>query len=50
MITMDWSYSTLVYLKLDPAVSFQEDGYRGDFEQLIKTSTDGNHFGVLTLQ
>ncbi len=50
MMAIAWSYAALVHLKLDPAVVFHPDGYRGGAQALIENFTGGRTIGVPMLQ
>jgi hypothetical protein len=50
LMAIAWSYAALVYLNLEPSVVFHKDGYRGDSDWLIETFSQGNGFGIPTLQ
>jgi hypothetical protein len=50
LMAIAWSYAALVYLELDPAVVFHEDGYRGWSEALIENFINGRYIGVPMLQ
>lgn len=50
LMAIAWSYAACHYLNLEPSIVFHKDGYRGDSEWLIETFTQGNGFGIPTLQ
>jgi len=50
MMAIAWSYAASVHLKMDPAVVFHADGYRGASESLIDNFTQGRTVGVPMLQ
>jgi len=43
-------YAVVVHLRLDPAVVFHEEGYRGTSSALIENFQQGRTFGVPMLQ
>ncbi|HEV3201854.1 MAG TPA: hypothetical protein VGZ73_28345 [Bryobacteraceae bacterium] len=45
-----WSYAVAVHLRLDPAVVFHEDSYRGDGDSLLENFAEGRWIGVPLLQ
>jgi hypothetical protein len=50
MMAIAWSYAALVHLRLDPAVVFHPDGYRGGSQALIENFTSGRTIGLPMLQ
>lgn len=50
MASIAWSYAALMHLRLDPAVVFHADGYRGGSQSLIENFTDGRTIAVPLLQ
>jgi hypothetical protein len=50
MMAIGWSYAALVHLRLDPAVVFHADGYRGGGASLIENFSQGRYLGVPMLQ
>ena len=50
MMAIAWSYAACVHLRLDPAIVFHADGYRGGSASIIDNFTQGRYFGVPTLQ
>jgi hypothetical protein len=50
MTSIAWSYAALCYLKLDPAIVFHDDGYKGGAASIIENFTAGRYFGVPLLQ
>lgn len=50
MAAIAWSYAAGVELKLDPAVIFHADGYKGESDALIENFTSGRYIGVPMLQ
>ena len=50
MMAIAWSYAAAVHLRLDPAVVFHAEGYRGGSAALIENFQQGRFFGVPMLQ
>lgn len=50
MMAIAWSYAAVVQLRLDPALLFHEEGYRGESAALIENFRQGHTFGVPMLQ
>ena len=50
MTSIAWSYAALRHLKLDPAIVFHDDGYKGGAASIIENFTAGRYFGVPLLQ
>ena len=50
MAAIAWSYAAAVHLRLDPAIVFHPDGYRGASRALIENFSAGHTFGVPVLQ
>lgn len=50
MMAIGWSYAVTLHLKLDPAVVFHADGYRGGGSSLIDNFNQGHYIGVPMLQ
>lgn len=50
MMAIAWSYAALIHLKLDPAIVFHPDGYRGGSQALIENFSCGRYIGVPVLQ
>lgn len=50
MMAIAWSYAAAVHLRLDPAVVFHAQGYRGGSAALIENFQQGRFFGVPMLQ
>jgi hypothetical protein len=50
MTSIAWSYAALRHLKLDPAIVFHEDGYKGGSASIIENFNAGHYFGVPLLQ
>ncbi len=48
--TLAWSYAAACHLRLDPAVVFHPDGYKGGSQSLIDAFTSGGSPGVPLLQ
>jgi hypothetical protein len=45
MAAIAWSWAALVHLRLDPAVVFHEEGYRGGSQSLIDNFSMGRFIG-----
>jgi hypothetical protein len=45
-----WSYAALTHLKIDPAVVFHPEGYKGDSEWLIESFSNQQYIGLPLLQ
>ncbi len=45
-----WSYAALVHLKIDPAVVFHPEGYKGDSEWLMALFSNQQYIGLPLLQ
>jgi hypothetical protein len=50
MAAIAWSYAALTHLKLDPAVVFHPDGYRGGSQAIIENFSQGRYLAVPMLQ
>ena len=50
MAAIAWSWAALVQLRLDPAVVFHEEGYRGGSQGLIDNFSMGRFVGVPMLR
>ena len=50
MTAIAWSYAAAVHLKIDIDILFHPDGYRGWSQSLIENFTNGQYFGVSTLE
>jgi hypothetical protein len=50
MSAIAWSYAAGFHLRLDPAVVFHDDGYRGGAANLIDNFEAGRYIGVPILQ
>ena len=48
--TLAWSYAAVCHLRLDPAVVFHPEGYKGGSQSLIENFTAGHMIGVPLLQ
>lgn len=46
MATLAWSYAAALYLRVDPAVLFHPDGYKGGSAALIENFAAGRYVGV----
>ena len=50
MAAIAWSWAALVHLRLDPAVVFHQEGYRGGSQSLIENFSMGRFVGVPMLR
>jgi len=50
MMAMAWSYAACLHLRLDPAIVFHANGYRGQGRHLLETYNTGSHIGLPMLQ
>jgi hypothetical protein len=50
MMAIAWSYAAAVHLKLDLAIVFHADGYRGGGPSIVENFSQGRFFGVPMLQ
>jgi hypothetical protein len=50
LTSIAWSYAALRHLKLDPAIVFHADGYKGGAASIIENFEAGRYFGVPLLQ
>ena len=50
MGAMAWSYAAALHLRLDPAIVFHPDGYRGASQSLLESFGAGRCIGVPILQ
>jgi len=46
MMAIAWSYAAALYLKIDPAIVFHADGYRGGGPSIVENFSAGHYFGV----
>jgi hypothetical protein len=49
MATLAWSYAAALHLRLDPAVVFHPDGYKGGSSALLENFAAGRYVGVSLL-
>lgn len=50
MMAIAWSYAACLYLDIDPAAVFHEDGYQGGSQNILENFSAGRYFGVPLLQ
>lgn len=50
MMAIGWSYAAALHLKIDPAVVFHPDGYRGGADSFLENFREGRFVGVPMLQ
>ncbi|WP_295671372.1 hypothetical protein [uncultured Mucilaginibacter sp.] len=50
MMALAWSYAACLHIKLDPAVVFHDDGYKGEGSHLVQTFAQGGYIGLPMLQ
>lgn len=50
MMAIAWSYAAALHLRLDPAIVFHEDGYRGEAASLLANFQQGRYVGLPMLQ
>jgi hypothetical protein len=46
MAAIAWSYAAALHLKIDPALVFHAEGYKGESEMILTNFADGRYFGV----
>jgi hypothetical protein len=46
MTAIAWSYAAACHLRIDPAIVFHADGYKGGSNSIMDAFTDGRYFGV----
>lgn len=50
MMAIAWSYAACIYLGIDPAFVFHEEGYRGGADSLIENFNEGRYLALPMLQ
>jgi hypothetical protein len=50
MMAIAWSYAACIYLDIDPAFVFHNEGYQGGGSSIIENFRAGRYFGVPMLQ
>lgn len=50
MMAIAWSYAAAVYLQIDPAIVFHENGYKGGAQNLLDDFENGYYIGLPLLQ
>jgi len=50
MMAMAWSYAACLYINLDPAIVFHDNGYRGAGSHILETYDSGSYIGLPMLQ
>lgn len=50
LMVIPWSYAAALYLQIDPAIVFHQNGYKGGSESILDNFKNGRYFGVPMLQ